>query len=55
MHYKYSIYVTISDVCVGEPRGIGTAYAEHEREQQDFIVRGGSYLWEAMALSALPV
>lgn len=36
-HYKYSSYFTPSEMCVGEPGGIGTAYAEHGREQQDYV------------------
>lgn len=42
-------------MCVGEPGGIGTAYAEHGWEQQDYVAWGGSCLWEAMALPALAV
>lgn len=38
---------------VGDSRGIGTAHAEPEWEQQDHVVWGGS--WEAMALPALAV
>lgn len=52
-HYKYSFYFSLSEMSVGDSRGIGTAHAEPEWEQQDHVVWGGS--WEAMALPALAV